>query len=190
MSLVLLLFGMNRMKLNYIEQFRRCTGLQNVHFGLRNSTDRTISSSNICRNSTCQYMDIVNAITTIYSIVGRNWMLYPAKGQKTSALIALNCRLDCLLCPKKVKRKVAPCFKNFGAIWKKCKWSMRANSRCPGSGADAHDLHRTGCYHYETVVVQPTEIQKAMVQSLSERAGKVHSLRRFPTGSEMHASFS
>ena len=29
--------------------------------------------------------------------------------------------------------------------------------------------------HYETVVVQPTEIQKAMVQSLSERAGKVHS---------------
>ena len=30
--------------------------------------------------------------------------------------------------------------------------------------------------HYETVVVQPTEIQKAMVQSLSERAGKVHSL--------------
>ena len=44
--------------------------------------------------------------------------------------------------------------------------------------------------HYETVVVQPTEIQKAMVQSLSERAGKVHSLRRFPTGSEMHASFS
>ena len=29
--------------------------------------------------------------------------------------------------------------------------------------------------HYETVVVQPTEVQKAMVQSLSERAGKVHS---------------
>ena len=29
--------------------------------------------------------------------------------------------------------------------------------------------------HYETVVVQPTEIQKAMVQSLSERAGKIHS---------------
>ena len=29
--------------------------------------------------------------------------------------------------------------------------------------------------HYETVVVQPTEIQKAMVQSLSERAVKVHS---------------
>ena len=29
--------------------------------------------------------------------------------------------------------------------------------------------------HYETVIVQPTEIQKAMVQSLSERAGKVHS---------------
>ena len=29
--------------------------------------------------------------------------------------------------------------------------------------------------HYETVVVQPTELQKAMVQSLSERAGKVHS---------------
>lgn len=61
-------------------------------------------------------------------------MLYPAKGQKTSALIALNCRLDCLLCPKKVKRKVAPCFKNFGAIWKKCKWSMRAISRRIGTG--------------------------------------------------------
>ena len=29
--------------------------------------------------------------------------------------------------------------------------------------------------HYETIVVQPTELQKAMVQSLSERAGKVHS---------------
>lgn len=29
--------------------------------------------------------------------------------------------------------------------------------------------------HYETVVVQPTEIQKAMVQSLSERASRVHS---------------
>ena len=29
--------------------------------------------------------------------------------------------------------------------------------------------------HYETVVVQPSEIQKSMVQSLSERAGKVHS---------------
>ena len=29
--------------------------------------------------------------------------------------------------------------------------------------------------HYETIVVQPTEIQKSMVQSLSERAGKVHS---------------
>ena len=29
--------------------------------------------------------------------------------------------------------------------------------------------------HYETIVVQPTEIQKKMVQSLSERAGKVHS---------------
>ncbi len=28
--------------------------------------------------------------------------------------------------------------------------------------------------HYETVVVQPTEIQKRMVESLSERAGKVH----------------
>ena len=29
--------------------------------------------------------------------------------------------------------------------------------------------------HYETVVVKPSEIQKSMVQSLSERAGKVHS---------------
>ena len=29
--------------------------------------------------------------------------------------------------------------------------------------------------HYDTVVVQPTELQKKMVQSLSERAGKVHS---------------
>ena len=29
--------------------------------------------------------------------------------------------------------------------------------------------------HYKTIVVQPTEIQKAMVDSLSERAGKVHS---------------
>ena len=29
--------------------------------------------------------------------------------------------------------------------------------------------------HYETIVVQPTEIQKTMVHSLSERAGKVHS---------------
>ena len=29
--------------------------------------------------------------------------------------------------------------------------------------------------HYETIVVQPTEMQKTMVQSLSERAGKVHS---------------
>ena len=29
--------------------------------------------------------------------------------------------------------------------------------------------------HYETIVVQPTEIQKTMVDSLSERAGKVHS---------------
>ncbi len=29
--------------------------------------------------------------------------------------------------------------------------------------------------HYETVVVQPTEIQKAMVQSLSKRAARVHS---------------
>ena len=28
--------------------------------------------------------------------------------------------------------------------------------------------------HYDTVVVQPTELQKKMVQSLSERAGKVH----------------
>ena len=40
--------------------------------------------------------------------------------------------------------------------------------------ADQLDLP-TPTPHYETVVVQPTEIQKAMVQSLSERAGKVHS---------------
>ena len=61
-------------------------------------------------------------------MLGNNWPPSYGWGQKTSALIALNCRLDCLLCPKKVKRKVAPCFKNFGAIWKKCKWSMRATS--------------------------------------------------------------
>ena len=40
--------------------------------------------------------------------------------------------------------------------------------------ADQLDLP-TPTPHYETIVVQPTELQKAMVQSLSERAGKVHS---------------
>ena len=85
----------------------------------------------------------MKSITTIYSILGNNWPPSYGWGQKTSALIALNCRLDCLLCPKKVKRKVAPCFKNFGAIWKKCKWSMRANSRCPGTGfGPDHDSGR------------------------------------------------
>ena len=40
----------------------------------------------------------------------------------------------------------------------------------------ADQLHLpTPTPHYETVVVQPTELQKAMVQSLSERASKVHS---------------
>ena len=40
----------------------------------------------------------------------------------------------------------------------------------------ADQLHLpTPTPHYETIVVQPTELQKAMVQSLSERAGKVHS---------------
>ena len=39
----------------------------------------------------------------------------------------------------------------------------------------ADQLHLpTPTPHYKTIVVQPTEIQKAMVQSLSERAGKVH----------------
>ena len=40
----------------------------------------------------------------------------------------------------------------------------------------ADQLHLpTPTPHYETVVVQPSELQKAMVQSLSERASRVHS---------------
>ena len=146
MSLVLLLFGQFRLKDYHIKQASWFSGRWNVHFGLWNSTDRTISSPNICRNPLCPYMDVMKSITTIYSILGNNWPPSYGWGQKTSALIALNCRLDCLLCPKKVKRKVAPCFKNFGAIWKKCKWSMRANSRRSGSRDDSRVLCGWRCY--------------------------------------------
>ena len=138
-------FGRFRLKDYHIKQASWFSGHWNVHFGLWNSTDRTISSPNICRNPLCPYMDVMKSISTIYSILGNNWPPSYGWGQKTSALIALNCRLDCLLCPKKVKRKVAPCFKNFGAIWKKCKWSMRANPRRSGTGGCSRSLPLQCC---------------------------------------------